>query len=357
MHRHPGLSNTAVLGSTVRNRDVLTAWRTRQAAELSHAVRTLAASFAPRRDKLVTPDVTASVRAITDEAQRAWEAALPTTAGRADQMTRVNRDIAHAADQALRREVPEYAAITALEQEYRAAFRKLIDEHSGRFDSAAIQAPGWVEANVDSFGLAGFEPPFDVFDLFTSDVDNHIISNFSTVLPSQGFVVNDITYRHQNTWSDIARYNPFAFSDASVGVDFTAPHSGVLKVAVSMRNFYQHVHMSGGNDWGFSSADLRGVVSAMIVVLRDDTRIYTFHTTIEEHWVNPGGVSFSYTFPEFPPGPAVFVASVDEALQQGDQVQILGGCHTYVYSEVKNMKCRVSATQWWQVDKLWVWLE
>lgn len=327
-------------------------------ADLRHALRELEASFAPRWENLMTPAVSTSVRAITDKAQRAWAASLPSTAGHVEQMTQVRRDLQHKADEALRREVPEYASIKALQQEYAAAFRGLVDEHSSRDDGeVVIQAPGWVDANVDSFGLMGFEPPFEVFDLFTVDVDNHIDVDFSTVVPSVGWVVNDITYRHENTWGDIARYNPFAFSDSSVGIDFTAPRSGFLKVAVSMHNLYENIHMSGGDNWGFSWAALRADVRSMIVVLRDDTRIYTFGKTIEKGWEEPEGDSFSYTFPEFSPGPAIFVASVDDALHAGEEVQILGGCQTLVHSEVKNMNCRVSVTQWWQVDKLWVWLE
>jgi hypothetical protein len=54
-------------------------------------------------------------------------------------------------------------------------------------------------------------------------------------------------------------------------------------------------------------------------------------------WAEPAADSFSYTFPEFSPGPAIFVASVDDALHAGEEVQILGGCQTLVHSEVKNM--------------------
>jgi hypothetical protein len=357
MREHSRLPDAARTGSTARHRDALAAWRTRRAAELAHSLRMLDASFARRWDTLLTPSVDATVRAITDKALRAWAASLPSTAGQVEKMTQVKRNLHNEADDALRREVPGYASINALQQEYSVAFRELVDQHSRDHAELAIQGPGWVDANVDSFGLRTFEPPFEVFDLFTVDVDNHIDSDLSCVVPSVGLVVNDIGYRHENTWGDIGRYNPFAFSDASVGVDFTAPRSGLLNIAVSMHNLYANVHMSGGNNWGFSSATLRADVRTIILALRDDTRFYTFGTSIEQEWVDPGGVSFSYTFPEFSPGPAIFVASVDEPLDAGDQVQILAGCQTWVYSEVKNMNCRVNATQWWQVDKLWVWLE
>jgi hypothetical protein len=355
MRQHPPLSEATQTTSNVDNPDGLLAWRERSLDKQNREVRELRSAFDHRMRELLTDDVVVTAAAVTEKYRTAWNQSLVKCIGNSNDMAQTKQKLRSAMDQSLRKELTNYEAIKALQEDYRHDYRVLVGDDDHTADGPlAVHSAAW--ADVDNFGMEVFEPPFAVTELLTFPDDAPLEKNLSSTVPSLGLLGNDITWRVDNTFGVYYYPSTFAGNDVALGIDFKAPQSGFLNVAVNMRNVYNRIHVSGTDNFGFSSATVNVYHDVFILLLRGGNRIASFRSVVSDGWVEPGGDDFSYVFPEIPEGPVVFVANFEDALHANEQLQILGGCQTFVQGDVSDMDCTATATLWWQLQKLYVWL-
>jgi hypothetical protein len=355
MRQHRDLSKGAQRTSNVKDHEALAAWRQRSFERQNHAVGKLRSSFHHRLHALLTDDAVKAGAAVTEKYRQEWAQSLLTTMGRPDEMAGVRQRLRAAAEQSLRRELADYDAIRALQAEYAHDYRTVVDANFHYTGGLTVFPWDWAET-VDNFGMEVFEPPFEVSDLSPFPDDGSIDASLSTTVPSLGYVLNDIAWRDDNTFWESSDEDLYASNDVAVGINFRAPRTSFLNIAVDMRNLFNWIHVSGTDNYGFSSADVNVTHSVFILVLRGDRRIQSFHEVVSNGWVQHSGDDFGFLFPPIPEGPVVFVANIEDALHNQEQVQILGGCQTYVRGDVTNMDCRAGAKMLWQLQKLYVWL-
>jgi hypothetical protein len=319
-------------------------------------IATVRREFHDRVRGLLTADSSAKLDEIRTKHQAAWADLLATTMGDGAKMAAARAKLLADKRAALHRQIPNYDAIQKLQQEFSRDYRRLASDHQK--DRLQVHPSTWGEG-LDAFGMQEFEPPFTVSDIVEfPDIPgtDPIRSNQSATAPPQGLIINDITWHDDNTFGEINDYNRWAGCDVSVGIDFEAPRSGVLNVAMSMRNLVNQLWALGTDNFGLSSAYIALDHSAFVLLLRGDQRIQSFKTVVHQAWVQLGGDDFNYTFPHIPNGPVVFATDFPDALQAGEKVQILGGCETVIHTTVDDMDCTARVNMWWQLQKLWVWL-
>jgi len=354
VRQHPRLLEAAQTTSNVKDRDAVTAWVQRRFHEQSRAVHKLRSAFDGQMRELLTADGVATAAEVVGKYRNEWNQSLAQMIGRPDEMAKAKRTLRSAADESLRRELPAYNAIKALQQEYSRAVRALVGKHANLASGLSVHPADWAN-DLDNFGMEEFVPPFDVSDL--TPVGPLIETNLSSTVPSLGYVMNDITWRMDDTFDlGVPLYDPVTANEVALGINFEAPQSGFLNVAVELRNLYNHMQVSATDNFGLSSAEVYISHAIIALVLRDGDRISGYTSVVYDGYIDPSGDDFHRVFPDIPQGPVVCVVSVEDALRAGEQVQILGGCETYIVGHVHDMDCRASAKVLWQVQKLYVWL-
>ncbi len=319
-------------------------------------MRKLRSTFGHRVRDLLSDEGTAAAAAVVAKHRAEWNDSLPSVVGDRDKAARLKRKLREATDQSLQRDVPNFDKIVALRREFSKEFRAVVDANPPRTAGALTVHPAAWADGLDSFGMKSFDAPFDATEILSFPLDWGIESNRSRAFNDVGLVLNDITWRDDNRFLTTFDEDRWGGNDVSVGVNFEAPQSGFLNVAVNMQNLYNRVRVGGSDNFGFSSATIEISHDAFILLLRDGHRFMTFHKAVTDGWVEPGGDDFHYTFPDFPQGSAVFAAQFDDTLHAQEQVQILAGCQTYVRGYVDNMDCVATVKMLWQINRIYVWL-
>ncbi len=326
MGRHqdprPGEGQTR---SNIKDADKLAAWRVTAFDAQNREVHQLRSAFTHRMRALLTDEVTAAAKAAIDKHRAAWNASLALVIGDREKMAQTKQQHRKALDQSLRRIVPEYDAIQTLRRDFATDYRTVVETNPpAAAGELAVHPSAWAD-DLDNFGMKVYEAPFDATELLSFPDGTAIQTNHSAAFPDLGWVLNDITWRDDNAFGEIYDPDTFAGNDVSVGVNFQAPQTGFLNVAVDMENLFNYIHVWGTDNFGFSSATVNVYHSAFILLYRGGERAaMTFQHIVANGWVDPGGDDFSYTFPDVPTGPVVFVAAFDDqALHAQEQVQIL----------------------------------
>lgn len=322
--------------------------------EWTQEITTLQRVFHDRVRGLLTRDSRTQLADLRAKHRSQWADSLATTVGDPTAMAKSRVKLLAEKREALL-QLPNYHAIQKLRQEFSRDYRRLT-EH--RRDRLQVHQKTWVES-LDAFGMQTFEPPFTVSDIVEfPDIPgtDPITSDQSATAPPQGLIINDVTWHDDNTFGEINDYNRWAGCHVAVGIDFEAPSSGFLNVAISMKNLVNQIWVRGTDNFGFSSANISLDHHIFVRVLRGDQRVTSFKTVFSQTWVQLEGDDFNFTFPPIPDGPAVFATDFADALHAGEKVQILGGCETVIHTDVADMDCTARVNMWWQLQKLWVWL-
>jgi len=356
MRHYPGQGEVMQTTSNVKDREALMAWRQRSLDDQNRAIATLCAAFNQRMAALLTADAAKTAAAVIKKYTTAWDQSLVNTLGYPQEMQQTKRRLRVAAHEALRGELPIYDAVKALQQEYSRDYRAVVAEHPHSAAGDLLVYP-WTWTNyLDKPHVLHFQPPFDVTELMPFPTDGPIENNLSATAPTIGWLLNDITWRDNNTFGELYDPNRLAGNDVALGINFQAPQTGFLHVAVSMRNLFNRITVSGTDNFGFSSATVMVYHWVFILVVRGSDRIMSFKSVVSNGWVTPGGDDFYSVFPDIPEGPVWFVADFEDALHSGEQVQILGGCQTIVRGDVSDMDCTATVKLLWQLQNMSVWL-
>jgi hypothetical protein len=356
MWQHPRGSEEAQTTSNIRDVEALTAWRQQGFDTQNRELRELRSGFECRLRELLPSDATVAATAAIDNHRTAWNESLVKVIGDRDKMAQTKNELRKSLEQSLRRDVPNYDAIRALQQEFSSDYQAVVEANPPSAGGAmAVHPAAWAD-DLDNFGMKEFEAPFEATELLSVPTDRGIETNLSCTFPGLGLALNDITWHDDNTLGEIYDPDAWGLSDVSVGINFQAPQSGFLNVAVNMQNLFNSANVRGTDNFGFSSATINVYHNAFILLLRGGHRFMTHRHLVSSMWVNLDGDDFSGSFPDFPEGPVVFVAEFEDALRAQEQVQILGGCHTYVRGDVKNMDCWATVKMLWRINKLYVWL-
>ncbi|MEE6166410.1 MULTISPECIES: hypothetical protein [unclassified Mycolicibacterium] len=322
--------------------------------ERTQEIARLRRAFYDRVRALLTPESRTALADLQAKHRTAWAHSLATTIGDPTAMGETRAKLLAEKRQALLK-IPNYHAIQQLRQEFSRDYERLAQH---RRDRLRAHPQTWAEG-LDAFGMQTFEPPFTVSDIVEfPDIPgtDPIKSDQSATSPAQGLIINDITWHDDNTFGEINDYNRWAGADVSVGIEFEAPSSGFLNVAISMKNLVNQVWARGTDNFGLSSATISLDHHVFIRVLRGDQSVTSFKTVFSQTWVQLEGDDFNFTFPPIPDGPAVFATDFADALHAGEKVQILGGCETVIHTDVSDMDCTARVNMWWQLQKLWIWL-
>lgn len=364
------VGRTARTTSNVKNYGALIAAKERRLAVRNQVFNKLYVDYQKRMDALLTEQGRKAVTALSDQYRLAFDRRLAETIGHVDQMKAARRELLGSFDETLRREVPAYSEIKALQRECVDAFRSAGNEIGRRESTMAVHHGDW---SPQFEPIREFPPPYDLFHR-SSDSEQLSFDTFfdfsdsSAADPTLGFVNNDVQLIDHNRWHDnLSTHGNVSAGDCDVdvGIDYTAPSAGVLNVAVTMRNLYNRVHVDARNMFGFSFLDISVWHSAHIEVLRDDSPVMQDDSPVEvasqvildDGWADPDGDDVNGAMPVAPAGPVTLVATLNgPPLRAGEHVQILGGCSTAIEALVSNMDVTVPATFWWQVEKLQVWL-
>lgn len=332
------------------------AWENPSDEGFDRELAKLRADYEHRLRELLTDDAATRAAAITEKYRTAWGESLVTAIGDPAQMVGTRQQLRSAIDESLRADVADYAAIRALQATFTADYRNLAGKYShGGAGGLAVHPPVWL-GDLDVFGLEEFAPPFEVSDLYAFPTGPPIDGNRSATFPDLGLVLNDITWRDDNTFDVMYDTSGFARSDVAVGINFEAPKTGLLNVAVIMRNTYNRIQVSGTDNFGFSSANVTLSHNVFVLALRDSDSLIAQQSVISDGWISPGGDDFSFVFPDVPEGPVVLVANFQDPLGESEQLQILAGSDTTVLASVSNMDCTATAKMLWQVEMLYVWM-
>lgn len=323
--------------------------------ERTQEIARLQRQFHDRLRGLLTADSRTRIAELRTDHRTAWADSLATTIDNPAAMAETRSKLI-AETRSVLHELPDYHAIQELRQEFSRDYRRLVTEH--RKDRLQVHPRAWADG-LDAFGMQTFEPPFTASDIVEfPDIPgtDPIKSDQSATAPPQGLIINDITWHDDNTFGEINDFNRWAGCDVSVGIDFEAPSSGFLNVAISMKNLVNQIWVRGTDNFGFSSANISLDHHIFIRVRRGDQRVTSFKTVITQTWVQLEGDDFNFTFPPIPDGPAVFATDFADALHAGEKVQILGGSETVIHTDVTDMDCTARVNMWWQLQKLWIWL-
>lgn len=202
-----------------------------------------------------------------------------------------------------------------------------------------------------------FVPPFTSFDVQTIDSGDFVVSDDSFARPGIGHIVNDFAFDQSESTSigrGVLGILPIenGGSLVSCGVAFTTPSAGRLKLYAELKNLYNRLTFSVTDKFGFSSAEVAISVDLFFVVVRGTDVEQVSQSVLTTGLVSHGS-DLQYTVSDLDDTtPYTITAETATRLNANESVLVLAGSEVVIGTSLDDMRCKMDALLWWQLQKL-----
>jgi hypothetical protein len=258
-------------------------------------------------------------------------------------------------DRALQQQINGYAQFRATRRADAEAYRTLVDQQQLESVEGVNLDLGVVVS--DQLETQEFGPPYPLYAVDSAeDVGTTVDSSLAD--PRLGFVINNITFNYDVDSDTFGGFSvgPHVVTRASVGVNYTVPHTGRLTFAAVFQNLYNYVTYSlTDHPFTFSDGDLSFSLSLCARIIRGGSV-----TGFDRHIYGDGLISHgsSLTGRSFSglnmATPYTLSATTEETFDEGETIQILVGSSVECDSQLNDMHGFMKALMAWQVKKLYL---
>lgn len=245
------------------------------------------------------------------------------------------------------------------------AIQKLRDKHRGQVEDAffLIESKYSVLDNLiahipDILSLpelefVSFKPPYEFSEVFGTGFESPVSRDDSFADIQTGLVINDFDFSYEGGGS----FNPVTIFDsyAGMGMSYTMPTTGVLKVTAIMQNTLSLFQASITDDFGFSEGNVRMSACIYMNVLHPNNLEMSEKFSLSFLSLSSGGDDVSKTQSDLQKiQPYTITLLSTGAFAQGETLQFIVGSHVHIRSYVDDMTSHLKARIGWQVKEVFV---
>lgn len=267
------------------------------------------------------------------------------------------------------------AKIKSIKRKFRTDFEKLFKQreviqrmrakHRGEvqagfehFESSFTVADNLIADIPDVLSLpelqvTSFKPPYAFSEIFETGFSNHVTRNDSFVDTQTGFLLQDFNFRHSGGGS----FNPVLTYDSHVamGMRFTLPETGVLKVTAIMHNTLNVFFAVIKDNFGWSDGNVRISGSIFMDVLRPNNLQMSLKYSLAFLNLSSEGDDVKTTETDLQSITPYTVTLISTgAFAAGETVDILVGSQVHIRSSLDDMTCLIRPRIGWQVKEVFV---
>lgn len=335
-----------------KNYDTLTQARTKRLAQINKSVSRIGKEARQQFKSLVTKQELKAGKALADEAKIAIaKLFLPK---KANVTPAKIKSIKREFNTAFPNIFKQRETIQKLRAKHRGDVEKgfaHIEEKFGAFDHVIADI---LDVNaLPQLQVTSFKPPFAFSEMATEGVVGDITRDDSFTDTQSGFLLHDFDFRHSGGGS----FNPIAVRDhyTAMGLRFTLPATGVLKVTCVMHNTLNLLQASIHDNFGFSEGNVRMSDSILMDVLHPNNLEMSEKFSLAFLSLSSGGDDVSKSESDLQTiTPYVITLISTGAFSVGETVDLLVGSHVHIRSSLDDMTCNLRARIGWQVKEVFV---
>ncbi|HUR31623.1 MAG TPA: hypothetical protein VMZ69_09330 [Saprospiraceae bacterium] len=254
---------------------------------------------------------------------------------------------------AFRRYFTQFAAISKLKSKGRNDLVNILEEYNNSLHPIDDLLVHLGDLELLPVGVTKFTPPFEFTEAsanFDMDEDEYLIADIQSGLVATGFKAGIDSM-------DIAivfDLDPWVIFDtyAGMGVSYTLPSTGILKITVVAQNTQSHLYGSLSDDFGFSDGDVQITAGIYLNVLHPNN-VNLNEEVLTTLKFSSGGDDISKSQSNLQTAiPYIVTLHSTGAFAVGETVQIIVGSKVTILNRVDDMHTYNQVDVSWQIKEI-----